>query len=91
MESNIQLQQMQEQISRLRSDLDTLSQSFYKNNFSSKQVFNKSSNFTTRLKIPSYTSLPVAQVGEIAEVGGVMYICTIGGDPSTWTVVGTQV
>lgn len=90
MDTNTQIQQLQEQINKLKSDFDQLTQNFYKNNFSSEQIFNKSSNFTTRLKVPNYTTLPVAQVGEIAEVGGVLHICTVGGDPSTWTIVGTQ-
>lgn len=90
MNTETQIQQLQEQINRLKSDMEQLTSNFYKNNFSSEQIFNKSSNFTTRLKVPSYSTLPVAQVGEIAEVSGKLYICTTGGDPSTWTVVGTQ-
>jgi len=88
MDTNTQIQQLQEQINRLRSDLEQLSQSFYKNNFSSEQIFNKSSNFTTKLKIPVYTSLPQCEVGDVVCDGnGKMYIGTA---TNTFTVVGTQ-
>lgn len=81
-------QDLQEQIDRLRAELEGLTKVFYQNNFSSHQDFNKASSFNYRLKIPSYPSVPsVTDVGELIEVGGVLYIST-GVD--TWTVVGTQ-
>lgn len=81
------IQELRDQITSLKSDLDSLSQSFYKNNFTSHQDFNKSCNFTTKLKVPSYSSLPTCEVGEIAESGGVLYICSAA---NTWTICGTQ-
>ena len=81
-------QDLQEQIDRLRAQLDDLTKAYYQNNFSSHQDFHKASSFNYRLKVPSYTSVPtVTDVGEIIEVSGVLYIST-GVD--TWTVVGTQ-
>jgi len=75
----------QDQIDVLRADLDALTQEVYRNNFSSHQDFNKTSNFTTRLKIPHYDSVPiVGEVGEIIEVGGQLLICS---SPNTFTVV----
>lgn len=75
----------QTQIDVLRADLDALNNEFYLNNFSSHQDFNKTSNFTTRLKIPHYDTVPiVGEVGEIIEVGGVLLICS---SANTFTVV----
>lgn len=75
----------QDQIDVLRADLDALTQEVYRNNFSSHQDFNKTSNFTTRLKIPHYDSVPVVgEVGEIIEVGGQLLICS---SANTFTVV----
>lgn len=80
---------MQAQIDKLNSDLDNLSQSFYKNNFSSSQTFTKDVIFQTRLKVPHYTSAPaVCEVGDLIEIAGVLYICTVAN--TTFTVVGTQ-
>lgn len=82
-------QQLQDQIDRLRSDLDALTKSFYQNNFSSHQDFNKSSSFNYKLKVPHYTTAPASdEVGELIEIAGTLYIST-GVD--TFTVVGTQV
>ena len=79
---------MDSQILQIRKDLDALIQEFYKNNFSSSQDFNKYSNFTSRLKVPHYSSLPsVCEVGEIAESSGKLYVCSAA---NTWTIVGTQ-
>lgn len=76
---------IQEQLDILRADLDALNQEVYRNNFSSHQDFNKSSNFTTRLKIPHYDTVPiVGEVGEIIEVDGVLLICS---SANTFTVV----
>lgn len=75
----------QEQVDALRADLTALTQEVYRNNFSSHQDFNKTSNFTTRLKIPHYEIPPlVGEVGEIIEVGGALYICS---SPNTFTIV----
>ncbi len=84
---NQEIQDLKAQIAKLQGDFDALSQQFYKNNFSSHQDFNKDSNFSTKLKIPSYTTLPSCQTGEILESGGKLYICSA---TDTWTVVGTQ-
>lgn len=83
----IQLDEALSQIQKLKSAVDELSQNFYKNNFSSHQDFNKSSSFNTKLKIPSFTSLPTCEVGEICESSGKLYICSA---TDTWTIVGTQ-
>ncbi len=74
-----------EKLQILQNNLDALNQEVYRNNFSSHQDFNKSSNFTTRLKIPHYDIPPiVGEVGEIIEVGGELYICS---SSNTFTVV----
>ena len=76
---------IQEQITVLRADLGALSNEFYRNNFSSRQDFNKASSFTTTLKIPHYDTVPiVGEVGEIIEVDGVLLICS---SANTFTVV----
>jgi len=69
-------------------ELDNLRAEFYRNNFTSNQTFNKYSNFTTRLKVPSYSTNPTTcEVGEIIENSGVLYICSA---TDTWTKVGVQ-
>jgi len=81
--------QMQMQIDQLRKDLEALNNEYYKNNFSAVQEFNKKSNFTTRLKVPSYVTAPTtAEVGEIIEVGGKLYICSTA---NIFSLVGAQV
>lgn len=75
----------EEQLAILRSDLTALQQEVYRNNFSSHQDFNKFSNFTTRLKVPHYDSVPpVGEVGEIIEIGGVLLICS---SPNSFSIV----
>lgn len=79
---------VQKQIDQLRLDLEALNQEVYRNNFSAHQDFNKSSSFTTKLKVPHYDSLPTScEIGEIVESGGVLKICSA---LNTWTTVGTQ-
>lgn len=76
---------IQEQLTVLKADLDSLTQEVYRNNFSGHQDFNKYSNFTTKLKIPHYDIPPlVGEVGEIIESGGVLYICS---SPNSFTAV----
>jgi len=76
---------IEEQIQILRNDLTALQSEVYRNNFSSHQDFNKFSNFTTRLKIPHYDSVPpVGEVGEIIEVGGFLLICS---SPNVFSLV----
>jgi len=79
------MEDIQTQIDMLRSDLKALNDEVYRNNFSSHQDFNKSSNFTTKLKVPHYDSLPlVGEVGEIIESKGALYICS---SPNSFTLV----
>jgi hypothetical protein len=83
-----QIQDLTDKVAKLQSDLDSLSGSFYKNNFSSHQDFNKDSTFSTKLKIPVYTTLPSCEIGDIvSDANGKMYISTA---TNTFTVVGTQ-
>lgn len=81
------IKDLQEQIAKLRSDVNELSGNFYKNNFPSHQDFNKTCAFSNSLKVPSYTTLPSCETGQILESGGKLYICSA---TNTWTVVGTQ-
>lgn len=88
MDKTQQVNDLQEQVAKLKSSIDDLTSNFYKNNFSAHQDFTKYSNFTTTLKVPSYSTLPTAQaVGELVESGGKLYISTA---VDTWTIVGTQ-
>jgi len=89
MDNNPQIQDLLDQIVKLRNDLEQLQGQFYKNNFTSHQDFTKSCNFSTVLKVPSYSSLPNGEVGHILEMAGVLYICVAA--PGTWNVVGEQV
>lgn len=75
-------------IKQLQDGLKALNAEYYLNNFTANQSFNKYSNFTTRLKVPSYSSLPaVCEVGEVAESAGKLKICSA---TNTWTTVGLQ-
>jgi hypothetical protein len=70
-------QDTQKQIDKLTEDLKALNEEIYRNNFSAQQDFNKFSNFTTRLKVPHYDTLPtVCEIGELCEKGGALYICS---------------
>lgn len=78
----------QTQIDKLTADIKALNDKIYANNFSSSQDFNKFSRFNTRLKIPHYPVLPtVCEIGELVEVGGILYI---GSGINTFSKVGTQ-
>lgn len=75
----------EEKIEILTKQIADLSQEVYKNNFSSSQDFNKSSRFNTRLKVPHYDVFPpTAEVGELVEAGGALYICST---PNVFTLV----
>lgn len=81
--------ELEAKITKLQSDFSNLSQAFYKNNFSSSQVFNKDSVFTTRLQVPVYSAAPaVSEVGDLICVGGQLFICTVAN--TTFELVGTQ-
>lgn len=81
-------------LTKLQSQVDTLSGAFYKNNFTSSQQFNKDCVFSSRLRVPVFDSAPtVAEVGDVMAISGVLYICTTAsasGAGAVWTVVGTQ-
>jgi hypothetical protein len=82
------MEELQKQITVLRKQLEQLSTEVYKNNFSTRQDFNKASAFNTKLKVPSYTSVPAkCEVGEIIENNGKLLICST---TDTWQIIGTQ-
>jgi hypothetical protein len=98
--NNQAIQDLQEQINKLKNEIENLSQSFFKNNFSSNQIFNKDATFNSRLQVPVYTVLPsVGQVGDLISYtdvrgAGQLYICTTAGSvtsPASFTKVGTQI
>ena len=67
----------EEQLAILRNEIKSLTDEVYRNNFSSSQDFNKFIRFNARLKIPHYDAIPpVGEVGELIEVGGLLYICS---------------
>jgi hypothetical protein len=76
--------ELQKRIEKLERDLIDLTDEVYRTNFSAQQDFNKSSSFTTRLKIPVYTTAPTTcDVGEIvALTSGTYYACKA---TNTWT------
>ena len=79
---------LQSEVELLRRDINALGAEFYRNNFTGRQDFNKYSDFTTRLKVPHYASLPsTCETGEIGENSGKLYICSA---TNTWTIVGVQ-
>jgi hypothetical protein len=85
--TQLKIQELSDKLDRLQANFNELSAQVNKNSFTSHQDFTKSCNFTTKLRIPSYTTLPTCEVGEIAESGGTLYICSA---TNTWTIVGTQ-
>ena len=89
MENNKDIQELKEQIIKLQSQLNDLSGSFYRNNFTSSQTFNQDSVFTSRLRVPVYSSAPtVSEVGDLVAITGKLYICTVAN--TTFELVGTQ-
>lgn len=87
-EQDKKINELNDNIKVLRRDFQSLSDDYYKNNFSSHQDFNKSSVFTTSLKVPHYDSVPAkAEVGMIIENSGKLLICS---SPNTFVIVGTQ-
>ena len=76
------------QVAELKREVELLKGELFNDNFSAFQEFKKFSNFTSRLKVPHFDTLPsTCEVGEIAEQGGELNICSAA---NTWTVVGTQ-
>lgn len=85
-----EIAELREELGRLRADVQDLSGNFYKNNFTSSQVFNKDVAFNGRMRVPVHSGAPsVGEVGDLIVVSGVLYVCTSTG-PVTFTPVGTQ-
>jgi len=85
-----EIQELQDQITRLSARVGELEGSISRNNFTSTQVFNKACIFTDRLKVPHYSVAPsVGEVGDLIEVGAELYICT-SVNPVVFTLVGSQ-
>lgn len=76
------------QFEQMKKDLENLKANYFANNFPSSQDFFKYVRFNSRLKVPHYDTLPATcEVGEIAETGGELNICSAA---DTWTVCGVQ-
>jgi len=89
--NNNQIQQLNEQITKLQNDVNLLSTQVNKNNFISHQDFTKVCTFTDTLKVPIFTTLPPCEVGSICAYStGGTYKLMIATDKDTWTIVGTQ-
>jgi hypothetical protein len=74
---------LQKRIEKLERDLQDLNDEIYRTNFSAQQDFNKSSTFTTRLRVPVYTTKPTScDIGEICSQGGKLWHCSAA---NTWT------
>ena len=72
-------------INQLEKELKELKDTFYTNNFSSSQDFNKYSRFNTRIRFPKYAVAPATcEVGEayVLTTNGKLYICS---SANTWT------
>ena len=79
---------MDNELQKLRKDLQDLIDEVYSNNFTSHQVFTKYCDFTNRLKVPKVSSLPAkAEIGELVVYGGKLYVASA---LNTWVVAGTQ-
>ena len=76
--------ELKKRIEKIERDLKDLTDEIYRTNFSAQQDFPKYSNFTTRLKIPVYTTTPTTcDIGEIvALTSGTYYACK---STNTWT------
>ena len=84
-------QEIQDQIMSLQSQLNSLSEQFFKNNFSSHQDFNKACTFNTSIKMPVYTTLPSCEPGQVCvySTGGT-YKLMVATASNVWTIVGSQ-
>lgn len=85
MNPEIKVAILEQQLNQAKQDLKDLTEEVYRNNFSGRQDFYKTIDCKTRLKVPHYASLPsTCEIGEIAETGGVLKICS---SANTWTSV----
>lgn len=86
-----QIQVLQEQLEKTKRDLDSISQQFYKNNFTSHQDFTKSCNFSDKIKLPVFTTLPTCEAGQVCVYSTAgTYKLMVATATNTWTIVGTQ-
>lgn len=75
--------EIDKRIAKLERDLQDLNDEVYKTNFTAQQDFPKNANFTSRLKIPVYTTKPAkCDVGELCSNGGKLWHCS---STDTWT------
>lgn len=73
----------QQEIQKLRADLEALSAEFYRNNFTASQDINKYVRFNGRFKVPRVSALSATcDVGEVCSFGTKLYHCSAS---NTWT------
>jgi cytochrome c-type biogenesis protein CcmE len=79
---------MNDELKQMRMDILELKNAINRNNFVGHQEFAKYSDFTERLKVPVYGTLPsTCRIGELVCVGGKLYV---GAAANTWGLVGAQ-
>jgi hypothetical protein len=79
---------MNDEIKKLNLRITELENEISRNNFVGFQSFGKYCDFTDRLKVPVYSSLPnSARTGELVVVSGKLWVASA---INTWTIVGTQ-
>jgi hypothetical protein len=79
---------MNDELKQIRMDILELKNAINRNNFVGHQEFAKYSDFTDRIKMPIYTTLPTkCRAGELVVVGGKLYV---GVTTDTWGLVGGQ-
>jgi hypothetical protein len=79
---------MNDEIKKLNLRITELENEISRNNFVGFQSFGKYCDFTDRIKVPVYSTLPgTARTGELVVVNGVLWVASA---INTWTCVGEQ-
>jgi hypothetical protein len=79
---------MDNELQKLKKEVEQLRQQMNRENFSNLQVFSKDVQFEKKIKVFNKSAnLAKCETGELSVVGGKLYICSAA---DTWTIVGTQ-
>jgi len=84
-QTQLQNQQMIEDLASLKAQVTELRDAYYRNNFSQQQIFNKYSDFTSRIKLPVVSALSsTCEVGEACVYSGGLYVAF---SVNNWTLI----